>query len=93
VLTKDLEVKGNKTTNDTRILKDFGRLGDNVITKDGSTDSNNDTRIPKDFASRGGALLKDDSQITTNDENSPMSPKCPDKGPIPPNCTIDPFLK
>ncbi|TLX89962.1 MAG: hypothetical protein E6K94_08785 [Thaumarchaeota archaeon] len=44
-------------------------------------------------SSRGGALLKDDSQITTNDENSPMSPKCPDKGPIPPNWTIDPFLK
>jgi hypothetical protein len=33
------------------------------------------------------------SQITTNEGNSPTPPPCPDKGPIPPNCTMKPVIK
>jgi hypothetical protein len=33
------------------------------------------------------------SQITTNKGNSPTPPPCPDKGPIPPNCTMKPIIK
>ncbi len=58
-----------------------------------ATESVNVTNAPNDFTSKKGSLLNNDNQITTNDENSPTPPKCPDKGPIPPNCTIDPFLK
>jgi hypothetical protein len=45
VLTKDLEVKGDKTTDNTKAGKDFGPLENSIITKDDSKNSNNDTRI------------------------------------------------
>jgi hypothetical protein len=67
VLTKDLNVKGDKTTNDTT--------------------------IPKDFDLKKGDLLTNDNQITTNKESSPTPPPCPEKGPIPPDCTMKPLLK
>lgn len=32
-------------------------------------------------------------QAETNNGNSPTPPPCPDKGPIPPNCTMKPVIK
>jgi len=93
VLNNDLEVKGDETTDDSKIPKDFGRLQDNIITKDDSKDSNNDTTIPKDFDLNKGGLLTEDNQITMNEESSPTPPPCPDTGPIPPDCTMKPLLK
>ena len=55
-------------------------------------DNNNDTKVPNDFLNKGGLLTKD-NQITTNEENSATPPTCPNTGPIPPDCTMKPFLK
>jgi hypothetical protein len=93
------EIQANTTgDNDTKV---FDRLNDRAM-NELSIDSNdsNDTKVPNDFdLNKGGILTKDsqitteDNQITTNEESSPTPPPCPDKGPIPPDCTMKPLLK
>ncbi len=53
----------------------------------------NVTKVPNDFASKEGQLLKDNNQITTEQANPETPPPCPDKGPIPPDCTMKPIIK
>ena len=63
--------------NNTKTPRDFGTLKDKLLLNDGNMDSNTSTA----------------NKITTSEANSPTPPPCPDKGPIPPDCTMKPLLK
>lgn len=56
------------------------------------TDDNNKPSVKR--SQDGGSLeLPQTGELTTkkgNNDNSPTPPPCPDKGPIPPNCTLKP---
>jgi hypothetical protein len=53
----------------------------------------NITNAPNDFVSKKDSLLNNNNQITSNEADSPTPPPCPDKGPIPPDCTMKPIIK
>jgi hypothetical protein len=73
VLNSDLELKGDETTDDTRIPKDFGRLQDNVITKDSeiATEDNQDTTNEENSKTPPPCPLQ-----------GPIPPNCTMKPPI-----------
>ena len=67
VLNNNLEVKGDKSTDDSKILSDFGRLEDGVITKGDTIEGNNDTKVPMDFGRGGDDFITKDSSTDSND--------------------------
>lgn len=65
-LNNHLTIKGDKTTGDSKIPNDFGRVEDGVITKGETKEGNNDTKVPMDFGRLGDDVSK--NSFTDNDD-------------------------
>ena len=71
VLNNNLEVKGDKTTDDSKIQNDFARLEDGVITKGDTKEGNNDTKVPMDFGRLEDDVTSKESSTDSDDTKFP----------------------